>query len=128
KQGLHLQRIPMFTHRDPQPYYDKFSPTAKSVPTIWGTFLFSRLIRFCQVIVRIVAQSGALLAGGCLCGLPRNRADAFLAPEYGLTIQIPLASASSVHSNLKFAVYCRYGAAAAIHPICNFRKAHFAFA
>src|SRR5437870_5042136 len=104
-----------------------FSQQPNPFGHFWGTFLFSRLIRFCQVILRIVTESGAL-AGGCLCGLPRSRADLVLRPEYGLTIQIPLASASSVQSNLKFAVYCRYGAAAAIHPIRNFRKAHFAFA
>src|SRR6266702_5427870 len=128
KPGLHLQRIPMVTHPDLQPAYDKFFPTAKSVRTFLGDFSILASDTLLSSYFTDCHRIRGLLAGGCLCGLPRSRTDVLLAPEYGLTIQIPLASASSIHSNLKFAVYCRYGAAAAIHPIRNFRKAHFAFA
>src|SRR6266566_6466982 len=116
------------THPDLQLPYDRFFPTAKSVRAFLGDSSIFAADTLLSSIFNELSRIKGLLAGDRLCGDSRSRADLLLAPECGLTIQIPMASASSIQSNLKFAVYCRYGAAAAIHPIRNFRKAHFAFA
>src|SRR5262245_18433435 len=104
-------------------------PNGRICSSVFGGLLHS-LVRYASVksICPNCLRLENLSAGGRLCVYLRSRVDVFLAPECGLTVQIPVASPSSIQSNLKYSVYCRYSAAAATHPIRNFRKAHFAFA